>query len=548
MNPWWTRHRSPVAMVILACACWTASCNAPQKTSNVAAANAVLNPPAGLGLQTVTIPDVSTMEPSVHRQMDAQFSSLKSVITRRSSSHDDLAAAYGETGKLLMAATLLDAAEACFLNAQSLAPNDHRWPYYLGHVYKGKGPVEKSVASFERAQQLAPDDVATTVWLGDAYLSEGNADRADQLFAKVIQIQPSLAAARFGEGRAALAKREYQRAVDQLTEALAREPQSSSIHYPLAMAYRGLGDVKNSEAHLAQQGKSEPRPPDPLMREIDGLLQSPQAYNLRGGAELEAGHWQAAAEQFRRGLELDPNEPSLRQRFGTALYQMGDKQGAAQQFEQVLQTTPDYARAHFSLGVLLNDAGQYPDAIDHFRAALKSDPKYIEAHIQLAGALARSGHPGEAVVQYTEALDASPTNSDAAFGRAMAFLRLRRYTDAREALTGGMKNHPDQPMFAHALARLMAAAPDDRVRDGRAALKLVDELVKGSQSLELAETTAMALAEVGRFKEAVEVQRQALTAATDSGVTAAQQRIANNLRLYEGGKPCRTPFGDEELP
>ena len=547
MNPWQQRHRVAVAVAIV-CACLTASCHAPQKTSGAPAANGALNPPAGLGLQTVTMPDVSKMEASVRQQMEAQFSSLKSTIAKRSPSHADLAAAYGETGKLLMAATLLDAAESCFLNAQTLAPNDRRWPYYLGHIYRGKGPTEKSVAAFERAQQLAPDDVATMVWLGDAYLSEGNADRADQLFARVIQIQPSLAAARFGEGRAALAKRDYQRAVEQLTDALAREPQATSIHYPLAMAYRGLGDVKNSEAQLAQQGKTDPRPPDPLMREIDGLLQSPQAYNLRGGAELDAGHWEAAAEQFRRGLELDPNEPSLRQRFGTALYQMGDKQGAAQQFEQVLRTTPDYARAHFSLGVVLNDAGQYPDAIDHFRAALKSDPKYVEAHIQLAGALARTGHPGEAVVQYTEALDASPTNSDAAFGRAMAFVRLRRYADARDALTAGMKNHPDQPMFAHALARLMAAAPDDRVRNGRAALKLVDELVKGPQSLELAETTAMALAEVGRFKEAVEVQREALTAATGSSLLTAQHRITNNLRLYEGGKPCRTPFGDEELP
>lgn len=544
---WQQRHRVVVTVAILVCA-GVAGCHAPQKTSDAPSANAALNPPAGLGLQTVTMPDVSKMEPSVRQQMEAQFSSLKSTVAKRSPSHDDLAVAYGETGKLLMAATLLDAAENCFLNAQTLAPNDRRWPYYLGHIYKGKGPIEKSVASFERAQRLGPDDVATMVWLGDAYLSAANPDRADQLFAKVIAIQPSLAAARFGQGRAALAKREYQRAVDQLTEALAREPQATSIHYPLAMAYRGLGDVKNSEAQLALQGKTDPRPPDPLMREIDGLLQSPEAYNIRGGAELDAGHWEAAAEQFRRGLELAPNEPSLRQRFGTALYQMGDKQGAAQQFEQVLRTTPDYARAHFSLGVLLNDAGRYPDAIDHFRAALKSDPKYVEAHIQLAGVLARTGHPGEAVVQYTEALDASPTNSDAAFGRAMAFIRLRRYADARDALTAGMKNHPDQSMFAHAIARLLAAAPDDRVRDGRAALKLVDELVKGSQSLELAETTAMALAEVGRYKEAVEVQREALTAATSSSLVAAQQRIANNLRLYEGGKPCRTPFGDDELP
>src|SRR5262249_26577202 len=103
-------------------------------------------------------------------------------------------------------------------------------------------------------------------------------------------------------------------------------------------------------------------------------------------------------------------------------------------------------------------------------------------------------------------------------------------------------------MFADTQARNLDAAPDERVRDGRAALKLVDELVKGPQSLELAETTAMALAEVGRFKEAVEVQRQALTAVSDAGTTAGQQRITNKLRLYEGGKPCRSPFADEELP
>jgi hypothetical protein len=40
-----------------------------------------------------------------------------------------------------------------------------------------------------------------------------------------------------------------------------------------------------------------------------------------------------------------------------------------------------------------------------------------------------------------------------------------------------MKEHPEQPVFAHALARLLAAAPDDRVRDGRRALELAEELL-----------------------------------------------------------------------
>ena len=39
-----------------------------------------------------------------------------------------------------------------------------------------------------------------------------------------------------------------------------------------------------------------------------------------------------------------------------------------------------------------------------------------------------------------------------------------------------MERHPDQPDVAHMLARLLAAAPDDRVRDGRRAMEIVQDL------------------------------------------------------------------------
>ena len=46
-----------------------------------------------------------------------------------------------------------------FAEAQTLAPDDRRWPYLLGHVYRNRGPLEKAVTSFERARQLQPDDL-----------------------------------------------------------------------------------------------------------------------------------------------------------------------------------------------------------------------------------------------------------------------------------------------------------------------------------------------------------------------------------------------------
>ncbi|MCE2540367.1 MAG: hypothetical protein J4G16_08240, partial [Acidobacteria bacterium] len=113
--------------------------------------------------------------------------------------------------------------------------------------------------------------------------------------------------------------------------------------------------------------------------------------------------------------------------------------------------------------------------------------------------------------------------------------------------TQGLDSSPENAMFKHALARLLASAPDDRVRDGRRAMSLVEELLAQQQSLALGETAAMALAEMGLYDQAAAVQRDVMTAARDAGLTDAVGRMAGNLALYEAGRPCRTPFTEAEL-
>ena len=72
-----------------------------------------------------------------------------------------------------MAADLDDAAEPCLLNAQTLAPTDIRWPYYLGHLNRDRGELATARTFFERSLELRPDDVASLVWLGDIHLRMG---------------------------------------------------------------------------------------------------------------------------------------------------------------------------------------------------------------------------------------------------------------------------------------------------------------------------------------------------------------------------------------
>ena len=233
-----------------------------------------------------------------------------------------------------MAAEYREAAEQCLLTAEALVPTEARWPYYLALLYKDLGDATKSLASFERAVKLQPDDLPTLIWLGSAYLDQGRAGEAEPLFTKAQSLQPRSVPVLFGLGRAALAKQEYSRAVDYLEQALALDPRARVIHYPLAMAYRGMGNLEQADAHLRQRAPGEIHPPDPLREQLDLLIESAIAYEVRGAHALDAGEWDAAAEYFRKGVALAPTEPSLRHKLGTALAMTGDTEGAARQFEE----------------------------------------------------------------------------------------------------------------------------------------------------------------------------------------------------------------------
>ena len=500
-------------------------------------------------LLPVALPELSRIEEAVQVQLREQFEQLMQKREAAGTPALELGVAYGEMGKLLMAAKHFDLAEPYFLNAQTLAPHDGRWPYYLGHLYKTKGALAQAAAFFEQAVEQRPDDVATLIWLGEVHLLEGRQAAAALLFAKAIAAQPRSLAARFGLGRAALAQQDYGGAVAHLEGVLALSAQAVNVHYPLALAYRELGETAKAEAHLRQRGDFEILPADPLMQELrDVELRSAVSYEIRGTRALNSADWHTAVAQFRQGLALEPSNPTLRQKLGTALYMLGDVRAAQEAYEAVVRESPEYVRAHYSLGVLLESDGRHQDAIERFSVAVAHEPGYVEARVRLAELLRWSGRLREAVTHYDHVLAIDPRIPDAILGRAMALVRLQQYQEARERLREAAQIHPENPWFSHALARLLAAAPDDRVRDGRQALAVMQALSEEQQGVDLGETMAMVLAEVGRYEEAAAWQRGAMAAARQEGHTDLAQRMAENLRLYEAGRPSRTPWRDEDLP
>lgn len=465
-------------------------------------------------LRMVVLPDLSRVEESVQTQLRQRHAALTAKQNDPGTPVADLAGEYGEMGKLLIAAEFREPAEAALLDAQALAPDDMRWPYYLGHLYRTAGDAPKATAAFERALRLAPRDASTMIWLAEAALDRGQPDVAEPLFTNALSLQPRSVAAHYGLGRTALALKQYGPAAEHLEQALALDGKASVIHYSLAMAYRGLGDSDRAASHLRQRGTVQIQP-DPLRKALDEVLESALTYEKNADVAGNRGEWTAAAEYLKKATALAPARASPRHKLGTALFYLGDRRGASEQFQQALKLSPSYAASHYALGVIHEEAGEYQKAIASFSAALASDPGNLDAR--------------------------------ARFGYAAALIRLNRFQEGSARLTEAMDLYPNEPSFARAAARLYAAAPDDRVRNGRRALSIAQGLLnRQPRTIGLAETMAMALAEAGRYSDAVRWQREAIEAAGRAGQRTVVERLTANLNRYQAGRPCRTPWRADE--
>jgi tetratricopeptide (TPR) repeat protein len=245
-------------------------------------------------------------------------------------------------------------------------------------------------------------------------------------------------------------------------------------------------------------------------------------------------------------LEFAPENPALRHELATALYVSGHTQEAFNEFTEITRRSPEFAKAHYSLGMLFAARGAFSDAVEQFSAAVKAEPNYAGAELQLAEALRRSGRAADALAHYSRVIALDPHDTAGRLGYAMALVHLRRYRDARDTLLDATKALPDQPALTQALARLLAAAADERVRDGRHAADLVQALMKKPHDVDVYEAMAMALAEMGLFDRAVEWQRGAIAAAGRSGRPDLAGRMAANLHLFENHTPSRTPWRDDD--
>jgi len=543
-------HRTAAVLAALALAACLGGVQADDDPLAVPVARETLAGP--VTLTPIPTPDLSRADEVVRRNLGEARSNLGATLAQSlvppGVPDSDLAASYGQTGGYYLAHKLWVAAEACYTNAERLDPKDPRWPYYLGYRYEQDAQPELAAAAYARALGLNPDLAVARLRLGLVYLSLDRLDEAVPLLTAAAEDPGLRGAALYGLGRTAQARRDPAAAVPLFEKALSLDPDATQIHYSLAMAYRALGKVDAARVHLAKRGDGEPRIPDPLVDDLAKLLSGARTLYYRGIEALRDGHFDVAVTAFTEALGLEPGNVNARVTLARALYLAGSPSGAAAQLTEALGHDPNHPLGLFLMGALLEEHGDEAGALGRYRQVLAADPPHGGAHHALGNAFMRSGDYTGAAVHYAAAHAAVPQNAPAAHMQAMALVRLgpERHAEARAVLASALADHPEDAALSLALARLLAASPDAAVRDGPQALTLAQGLFDRANTLDNAETLAMAQAEAGDPAGAAALQQNALMATAAAGRFGDLPRLQANLTLYQAGAPCRTPWLDQD--
>lgn len=515
------------------------------------AAEAEAPGPPAVELVPIPRPDLSALDPLVAERIVARRAWQRAIDEAPEVEAAARAEAYGELGNLYHAYRLLPSAAAAYENARRLAPEDPRWPYYLGQLARTQNRDEQAIEALRDSLELDPGHVAARVRLGEVLLDQNRPDEAEEQLARALELDPDATAALFGLAQIAAGRDDAERAVELFERVLELDPDATAVYFPLSLAYRRLGDEAAAERRLTLGGEGEVALDDPLMARLYQLSEGYREAQAEGGEAFSRGDYPAAEPAFRRAVAFDPLAVTARLNLASALLELERPAEAAEQLEVALKLAPGHPAASRELAALRLAEGRRREAIPLLSAVLADQPEDHDVRLALALALEESGAFDQALTAYERVLAAEPERLTAVLGRASTLLRLERYAEARAALerayAASIERGRPSGDLANALARVLATAPEATVRDGARALELAGELFAARADAEHAETLAMALAETGDFQSAMRLQEALVARAREAGAEPLAEHYAAGLADYRQGQPARAPW-NRRLP
>lgn len=297
--------------------------------------------------------------------------------------------------------------------------------------------------------------------LGNSLLAQGDVDGAIREFRRAMEEAPGFALPRINLARACMVRRDLVSARRLLEEAIRLTSDFTEAEVLLANVERGEGETAAAEARLRRVMKNEP---------------SSLAHKSLGVLFHEQGRREEAAAEYRKAVQIDPEDPEGYNNLGTILKEEGRPEEAEAQFRKAIEADPDFAGSYNNLalvamdrqdydlaGPLLEKAlerspldpliynnrgnlffhiGKLPEAEADFRKALALRSDYAEPHNGIGSILGRRGDRSGEILEYRKALEIRPPYVEARLNLARALVSTGDFPEAHRVCREGVALSP----------------------------------------------------------------------------------------------------------
>jgi len=414
--------------------------------------------------------------------------------------------------------------------------------FYLiqGGEAAADGRYEQAAAAFQRALEIDPASYDGHRGLGFSLDHLGDLAGAEREMRSALEAadEPAEeAAAASVLGSMLIARGSDEEAAALLRRSLAQRPDQPATRLKLADTYARLGRMQEALAEL-----------DRLLAGDGGRTAAVRV--RRATVLVNLGRGDEALAEFRRAVEQAPDEAGIRLRYAEALDFLGRGEEATAQRRKAseLSASGDEKVALLAgEGRLAASKGDFTTAVSRYRQALDLAPQRHDVRLALAGILGHLRRFDEALAEYRRVVEAVPDQVQARRGEIAALVLSGRYGQARVRLNEALQRFDHDLGLATTQVRLLAAAPDPRVRDAALALQVARKIEQAAPGYPAQDTLAVALAASGDTGQAATIQTRVVEAARSAGLPAAQLApLQSRLDAYRSGRAW-TPDDPSQL-
>jgi tetratricopeptide (TPR) repeat protein len=281
----------------------------------------------------------------------------------------------------------------------------------LAYTYGLAGKPEDAARLYMQAADALPHDLNLQLSAAQAEVSVGSIDRATHFLDRAAQFDPKyyrLHAIRAEiaqiQDRDADAATEYAAAVANLPASPVEGPlYGIQLHMNLVALYQGLDQTDRSHEQL-EIAKTQIGALDEKGSDRAAFLR------LRALIRMDDGQLDAALNDMKEAIAINPHDPNSLQLDGDLLMKMGRTADAIAVYNQVLAVDPRSRYALTSLGYASRAAGKDDDAEKYFKLLEKDYPDLYVPYLALGDLYTSRSSYKEAEGVYAQAYKLAPQN------------------------------------------------------------------------------------------------------------------------------------------